>query len=274
MSFYTIKEPNKSSPVVVNVPHAGTKIPATVRDTIVAGTEDMHRDVDWAVDALYGDAPDYGATLMYTDVSRFVIDLNRGRNEISDEAVDFELPGRTKGIYGRRGLLWLETTFGVTVVERPLTRAELDARMAFYGPYHVALRALLDARAKEFGNAVLIDGHSMPSVGRAGHPDEGAKRADVVLGDVDGTSCPPVLTECVEAAFASAGYSVVRNVPYKGGFNTKFYGHLECGFHALQIELSRRIYMDEDNVELIPEKAHRLRAVLMGIVEGIVDLNL
>ena len=274
MSFFTIKEPVQSSPVVVNVPHAGTEIPVSVRDTIIGRTEDMHRDVDWAVDFLYEDAPRHGATLMRSSVSRFVIDLNRGPSEIGAEAVDFELPGRTKGIYGRRGLLWLETTFGAPVVDRPLTRAQLDARLAFYDPYHEALRELLDRRTAEFGKAILIDGHSMPSVGRAGHPDEGVERADVVLGDADGASCPAALTDCVEAAFASAGYSVARNVPYKGGYNTKHYGHLECGFHALQIEMSRRVYMDEDAVEVIPERAQRLKGVLMGMIEGVAQLSL
>ena len=274
MSFFTIKGPMTPSNVVVNVPHAGTAIPESIRDTIVGRTEDMHRDVDWAVDFLYEDAPKHGAALMYTDVSRFVIDLNRGRAEISDEAVDFQLSGRTKGIYGRRGLLWLETTFGATVVDRPLSRAELDARLSFYDPYHKALRDTLDRCAAQYGNAILIDGHSMPSVGRAGHPDEGVERADIVLGDAEGRSCPAALTDCVEAVFTAADYSVARNVPYKGGFNTKHYGHLDCGFHALQIEMSRRIYMDEEAVDVVPERAQRLKGVLMDMIEQVVGLSL
>ena len=117
---------------------------------------------------------------------------------------------------------------------------------SLYKPYHRALRRLFTRVHRDFGAAVLIDCHSMPST--AGAKDE-RPRADVVLGDRYGTSCVPAVAEIVEATLRGQGYVVSRNKPYAGGFITEHYGNPAVGLHAIQLEINRALYMDERRFE-------------------------
>ena len=122
----------------------------------------------------------------------------------------------------------------------------------FYKPWHARLRGLMQRAERHFGSAVLIDCHSMPSsMGRGARPQD-RMRADVVLGDRYGTSCDPMLTAAAEACLKGMGYQVLRNKPFAGGFITEHYGNPQIGWHALQIEVSRGIYMDETTLERGP----------------------
>jgi N-formylglutamate amidohydrolase len=118
-----------------------------------------------------------------------------------------------------------------------------------YRPYHAKLQALLDATHARFGRAVLIDCHSMPSVGGPMDRDPGKRRVDFVLGDCFGTACAPELIDAVEAFMKSKGYAAGRNDPYAGGFTTRHYGRPSKGQHALQIEINRGLYMDEQRIK-------------------------
>jgi N-formylglutamate amidohydrolase len=110
-----------------------------------------------------------------------------------------------------------------------------------YQPYHATLQKLLSEALNAFGVAVLIDCHSMPRLARSG--DRIAP--DVVLGDRYGTTCASPLVDLAEAVFSGAGLRVARNRPYAGGFSTRTYGRPQHGVHALQIEISRHLYMNE-----------------------------
>jgi N-formylglutamate deformylase len=113
---------------------------------------------------------------------------------------------------------------------------------SLYKPYHRALRRLFSRLHRDFGAAVLVDCHSMPST--AGHKDE-RPRPEFVLGDRYGTSCVGVVAETVEKTLRSLGYTVSRNKPYAGGFITEHYGNPAVGLHAIQLEINRALYMDE-----------------------------
>ena len=122
-------------------------------------------------------------------------------------------------------------------VDDALGRIEL-----LYKPYHRALRRLINRAHQTFGTVVVVDCHSMPSVGVS--RDE-PRRPDVVIGDRYGTSCAPLLADTVEGTMSRLGYSVGRNKPYAGGFITEHYGNPASGLHTIQLELNRAIYMDE-----------------------------
>src|SRR5438477_8003418 len=115
-----------------------------------------------------------------------------------------------------------------------------------YKPYHRALRRLFTRVHRDFGAAVLIDCHSMPST--AGAKDE-RPRADIVLGDRYGTSCVALVAETIESFLREQGYVVSRNKPYAGGFITEHYGNPAVGLHAIQLEINRALYMDERRYE-------------------------
>ena len=111
---------------------------------------------------------------------------------------------------------------------------------------------MLALTVQRFATAVLIDCHSMPSFGGPMDRDPGTERADMVLGDRFGTSCAKVVTDTVENVLTRAGFRVERNDPYAGGFTTRNYGRPDSGVHALQIEIKRSLYMDEDTMERLP----------------------
>src|SRR5262249_17317077 len=142
-------------------------------------------------------------------------------------------------------------------------------RTAIHAAYHDALtRALARARDR-FGYAILVDGHSMPSRGRSGHKDPGRERAQVVPGNRDGTSCAAALTAHVIGHFEAAGMTVAANDPYKGGFITTHHGDPANRIHAIQIELRRDLYMNEDNFTVTQPAFDDLRATLDALLSSL-----
>jgi N-formylglutamate amidohydrolase len=133
-----------------------------------------------------------------------------------------------------------------------------------YRPYHHALAALMEETRVRFGVAVLIDCHSMPSA---------LSVPDIVLGDRYGASAAPQLTSRAEAAFTREGFSVARNTPYAGGHTTALYGRVASGCHALQIEVNRALYLDEDRI--VKKAAFELvRARLTRAMQGLTAIPL
>jgi N-formylglutamate amidohydrolase len=244
--FRLIRPEKQTLPVVVDVPHAGEWIPDEVLDEMVVHNRTLKRDLDLYVDRLWAQAPELGATLIASNVSRYVIDLNRADDDISPETVVGGVRVNQPGYYQDRGVVWRTTTDGTPVMRQPMTREAFDRRIAtFHTPYHGAIAEEIARVKAQFGYCILIDGHSMPSRGRSGHTDPGTRRADIVPGDVEGSSCSELLTDLVSAHFREQGYSVRPNTPYKGGWITRSFGAPDQDVHALQIEVNRELYMDE-----------------------------
>ena len=136
-----------------------------------------------------------------------------------------------------------------------------------------ALQQLLDATRRRFGQAVLVDCHSMPSVGGPMDRDPGARRVDFVLGDAYGAACHPTVTLAAEAKLRSFGYAVHRNMPYAGGYTTRHYGTPARGQHALQIEINRALYMDEETYARRPQ-FETVKAHLSELITHLAKLDL
>ncbi len=246
--LYTLTEPERSeTPLVVEVPHAGIHVPAAYLANLVAPARSIGRDADLYVDELYADAPLEGATLLVAHTSRYVLDLNRAEGDLDNEAV---IGGQANGARMPRGLIWRLTTDGEPALGHPLSRAELDARVAdVHRPYHAALRAVLERKKAKFGYAVLLAAHSMPSnardpISRRG-PETAFARADVVPGTQGRTTSAGVFIDVVDTHAKAHGFTVRHDDPYRGGFSTRNYGMPSQGLHAVQVELARRLYMDE-----------------------------
>jgi N-formylglutamate amidohydrolase len=237
-ALFTVIEPSprEETPLIVEVPHAGLDVPPAYLANLVAPVRSLGRDADLWVDALYEDAPAEGATLLVAHTSRYVVDLNRAETDWDDDASRFG--GRMP-----RGLVWRLTTDGEPSLARPITRAELDARIAaIHRPYHQALRALIDRKIEQFGLALVLAAHSMPSAGRA---DPTVMRADVVPGTQGRTTADGRFIDLVDAHARAHGLSVLHDDPYKGGYTTRHYGQPADNTHVVQVELARRLYMDE-----------------------------
>ncbi len=243
---FSVREPEgEETPVVVEVPHAGLHVPAPQLHAIVAPARSLARDADLYVDDLYVDAPLEGATILVAHASRYVVDLNRGEKDYDSDSVTGG-PSETRA---PRGVVWRLTTDGEKVMSAPISRAELEARLeAIYRPYHAILTQILARKVEKFGLAVLLAAHSMPSVGRTVHGDPGSARADVVPGTRGRASAEARFIDAVDAHARAKGWSVQHDNPYRGGFATQHYGRPSQRIHAVQVELARRLYMDETNL--------------------------
>lgn len=259
------------TPVVVEVPHAGLSIPRALRAETLVDERTVMRDADLYVDKLYADAPARGAGLLTAPFSRYVVDLNRAPDDIDLTTVPDHPAPRGKQ---PRGVVWRLTTDGRPSLREPLTYAAFQDRVArYHAPYHQALRDELERTRARFGFAVLVAGHSMPSVGRAGHADTGTRRADIVPGTLGRTSADRRLIDLVDAHFRGAGLSVRHDDPYRGGFTTQHYGRPREGWHVVQIELNRALYVHEDTGQKKRGDFKRLQRLLADLVEKLGTLD-
>jgi N-formylglutamate amidohydrolase len=161
------------------------------------------------------------------------------------------------------------------VLRRPLTFSSLRKRLArYYVPYHEALRDSLNTLRDQFGYAILVAGHSMPSRGRSLHVDAGVRRADVVPGTQGRTTADARVIDLVDAHFRAAGLSVSHDDPYKGGFATTHYGRPELAVHAIQIELNRALYVDEDTFVKRRGDFERVQSLLDALITKLGTLDL
>ncbi len=121
-----------------------------------------------------------------------------------------------------------------------LSLDEVQARIAsHWRPYHDALQRLIAESHSRFGEAILIDCHSKPHEALDAISAPGQPRPDVVLGDRFGAAASASVVERIEAAFASAGLRVARNMPFAGAYITQTYGRPSRRQHAIQIEIDR-----------------------------------
>lgn len=239
------------TPFVFASPHSGRVYPARfVAESRLHGV-DLRRSEDAFVDWIFGAAPDYGAPLITARFPRAFVDANRGPREI-----DAQLFAEPLGDVPVDDTPHLRAGYGVVprvvAADMPihvdrLTLDEVRARIArHHEPYHAALRELVDDTRARFGVCFLIDCHSMPSTGHASGTDGAAESpVDVILGDRHGVACAVGLSDAVEAILREQGFSVRRNAPYAGAYTAAHYGRPDEGVHAIQIELSRGLYMDE-----------------------------
>lgn len=259
-------------PLVFDSPHSGTHYPADFDHlpprALVRKAEDTH------VEALYAAAPGVGATLIEALFPRAYIDPNRHVTDLDPAVVEESWPGPLNPSRKTQlgiGLVWRLAQGGVPMYARPLPVAEVERRIALcYEPYHAAVAAAIDERHREFGAVWHIDCHSMPAVGDVMSDDPGRPRADFVLGDRDGTTCTPEFTAFVARTLADMGYDVAINDPYKGVELVRRHGRPAERRHSLQIEVNRKLYMDEGTLERTAGFA-ALQADLARLAEALAD---
>ncbi len=252
---FEVRQPRRVRvPFVFASPHSGRDYPAAFLATSQLDSLTIRRSEDCFVDELYDAVPDCGAPLLRAFFPRAYVDVNREPFELDQEMFTERLPAfvnsRSARVAGGLGTIARVVADGKEIYRDKLQFSEAEQRIRqLYEPYHDCLRGLVADAHHKFGCAALIDCHSMPSIGGPLDQDAGHVRADVILGDRHGTSCGSALTDTVEAAFKAKGYSVRRNSPYAGGYTTERYGKPLHGIHALQIELNRALYMDEDSLK-------------------------
>ena len=243
----------QTAPVVFASPHSGTDYPPEFLASSPLELLALRRSEDSFVDGLFAAAPDHGMPLLCALFPRAYIDPNREPFELDPAMFEDALPAYantgSSRVAAGLGTIARVVSSGQEIYAAKLRFADAARRIdAHYRPYHRALRRLLDATRRSFGCYLLVDCHSMPSVGGPHDPDAGRKRPDFVLGDCFGASCADEVIGLVETTLRERGYTVTRNRPFAGGFTTRHYGRPGQALHALQIEINRALYMDEASI--------------------------
>jgi len=262
------------APLVLESPHSGFQFPDDF-DAVVSEF-DLRDGEDCFVDELYMPATELGVPLLAALTPRTYLDPNRHAGDIDLDLIEGGAWPHAHVPSGKarigKALIWRTLDDGRAIYGRKLTVDEVLGRIErCHAPYHRALRDAIDRTHANFGVVYHINCHSMNSVaGPMGEGGAGTPRPDFVLGDRDGTTCDPAFTELVRAALAATGHTVSVNDPYKGVELVKAYSKPVAGRHSLQLEINKRLYMDEAKRERNAGFAP-LQHKLHNLIEAIVD---
>ncbi|HEY8595454.1 MAG TPA: N-formylglutamate amidohydrolase [Devosiaceae bacterium] len=271
-AFETIRPRRQLAPIVFNSSHSGRDYPERFLGMTRLDHLSIRQSEDAHIDDLFGRAPHMGAPMLRAHFPRAYLDVNREPYEL-DPQMFCEPLIEGCNVNSPRVAAGLGTLARIVAENKPIYRERLtlaDARMrieGIYRPYHATLQKLLTETLNQFGVALLIDCHSMPRLTRSGDRPP----PDIVLGDRYGATCAPAIMELVETVFTAAGLKVARNRPYAGGYVVRSYGRPTYGVHALQIEISRHLYMNEttlarhDGYEPVRQIIGRLISTLISL---------
>ena len=268
-----------NTPLVLDSPHSGIDYPADFgyasELAVLRRAEDTH------VEKLYNFATGLGVTWIEALFPRSYLDANRNTTDVDvtllEEAwpdpVTTE-PGALKKVRLGKGLIWRTTDDGLPIYRRALTVAEVRARINnCWRPYHAAVAEAIDTAHGQHGYSIHINCHSMPAVASS-HATEfpGEAHADFVIGDRDGTTACLPLSKMVCDLLRDRGYSVAYNHPYKGVELVRRYSDPANHRHSLQVEINRKLYMDEQTLAMHPG-ADALKASLRALVEMLMAVD-
>lgn len=260
--------------VVFASPHSGRDYPWEFLQKSVLDERMIRSSEDAFVDLLYASAVENGAPLLIAHAPRAFLDLNRAAEELDPAVIEgvrktAHNPRVTSGL----GVIPRVVANGRSIYHGKITREEANARInGYWLPYHNALKSMINDTKQLFGEAVLIDCHSMPHEAIEGITTNGQKPADIVLGDRFGAAASQDVVEWIEAAFANAGLKVVRNAPFAGAYTAQHYGRPNKGQHVIQIEIDRSLYMNERMIR--PNgNFHAFKDLLAGIVSEICQMG-
>jgi N-formylglutamate deformylase len=237
----------RSTSAVFASPHSGTDYGWGFLRRTVLDARTIRSSEDAFVDELFGSAPAHGAPLLSLLVPRAFVDVNRGCEEL-DPAL---IRGVEKGTHNPRvasglGVIPRVVAGGRQIYRGKIPLAEAEARLkAHWHPYHARLKTLMDESHRLFGQAILVDCHSMPHEAIESLCRGRREKPEIVLGDRFGASAAPGIVDEIELAFREEGFKVGRNTPFAGAFTTQHYGRPARARHAVQIEIDRSLYMNE-----------------------------
>lgn len=262
-----------STAVVLDSPHSGTAYPADFRPACDMAV--LRRAEDTHVEKLYDFAPALGVHWVEAFFPRSYLDANRNTTEVDVTLFDAPWPGAVETdprimskVRLGKGLIWRTTDDGLPVYDRKLSVAEVLARIeTCWKPYHATVAAAIDAAHQAHGYSIHINCHSMPALASSHATDfPGEAHADFVVGDRDGTTAAPALSQQICDYLRSLGYSVAYNHPYKGVELVRRYGDPASHRHSVQLEINRRLYMNEETLD-ISSGAELLKVHLRALVE-------
>ena len=267
---------NKSpSKWLITSPHSGHYYP---RDFILKSkldSQQLRLSEDMHIDALLADAPQAGASLLLATYPRAYVDLNREPYELdasmfSDQLPDFVNKDSTR-VLGGLGTIAKNVTERLEIYDRPLVFSEAEQRIEkIYFPFHTCLKQQIETAHDFWGKAYLLDVHSMPSNAVRKYKGGKSGSVDFVIGNRHGRSCDADIYDVVYDFLTDAGYYVEKNKPYAGGYITEHYGNPSEGFHTLQLEVNRKLYMNETSYDLLGN-SDEIRNLFSDLVSTLIN---
>jgi N-formylglutamate deformylase len=207
---------------------------------------------DFYVDSLLEPVCDFGSVLLVACFPRSFVDVNRSPTELDPKLIsNLDKPSINARTCAGLGVIPRVVGNGLEIYGTKISFSEVVSRLNnYYFPYHQKLKQLIDNTIDSFGFATLFDFHSMPHGCINQFSGKKSLTPEVVLGDCFGTSCDSRLSEKVLDIFSLAGFRVAMNNPFSGGFITKNYGMPKRNVQAIQVEIDRSIYMNENDFTL------------------------
>lgn len=273
-SYHLTHPARRTTSVIFASPHSGRDYHWSFLRRTILDAQTIRSSEDAYVDRLFESATEHGAVFLKAGAPRAFVDLNRAEDELD--------PALIEGVTTRRNNPRVATGLGViprvvangrSIYHGKLSMDEASERLDnFWRPYHATLKRLMAENRDRFGEAYLVDCHSMPREAVANLSRSSAGRPDIVIGDRFGTSASSAFVDEIESIFANYGFNVSRNSPFAGAYMVQNYGRPARGMHAVQIEIDRSLYMNEALVKPSPEFA-TVKSLLNRIVGEIADLG-
>ncbi|WP_082896676.1 N-formylglutamate amidohydrolase [Parasphingorhabdus sp.] len=249
LPFSVFNEDKLAFPVLVSVPHAGRLYPAEVHDNLRVSKRHLLRLEDRYADRLATSAIESGFSTVIAQKPRAWIDLNRSRTELDPgviEGLDMtSLPNPSRKVRGGLGLVPRSLSGVGGLWQEKWSQQQISKRIGQdHEPYHQLISQILYQLRLKFGGAILLDLHSMPTI-----VNDGEQPPDFVIGDRFGRSSASQFSELSHAFFRNQGYHAQINHPYAGGYILERHSNMNDNIHAIQIEVDRRLYLDESFCE-------------------------
>ena len=263
---------------LITSPHSGHYYPRDFIEKSKLDSQQLRLSEDMHIDALLEDVPKAGASLLTATYPRAYVDLNREPYELdasmfSDPLPDFVNKVSTR-VLGGLGTIAKIVTERLEIYDRPLEFSEAEQRIEkIYFPFHSCLKQQLEMARDYWGAVYLLDVHSMPS--NAVRKFKGGKSGsvDFVLGNRHGRSCDADYYDLVYNFLTDAGYYVEKNKPYAGGYITEHYGKPSEGFHTLQLEVNRKLYMNETSYDLL-DNSDKMKNLFSDLISALINKTL
>jgi N-formylglutamate deformylase len=260
--YYIIEPKVKKVPFILSVPHCGIEFPDEIKDDYKLELRNAPDDTDWFVQDLYNFATELGITIIYAKYSRWVIDLNRDPE--------------SKPLYNDGRIITALTTttdfFGNKIYvseDHEPNEAEINRRLThYYWPYYEKITSLLSERIEEFGKVLLWDAHSIRELVPTIRAD---KFPEMILGNNEEKTASKLIIETALSELKKGAFEVSHNYPFKGGHITRYFGKPEENTHALQLEMNKILYMNDDELVYNNERAEAVRTILKPTFEALIN---
>lgn len=273
-AYHLSRPVQRNTSVIFASPHSGSDYtPEFVRQSVL-DRHTIRSSEDAFVDLLFDSAAEFGAPFLKAAAPRAYLDLNRNHDELDPALIEgVRRHGHNPRIASGLGVIPRVVANGRAIYSGKLPMHEAEKRIKkYWRPYHAKLHNLIDESRALFGEAILVDCHSMPREALDGVARSTGSRPQIVLGDRFGASADSAIVDQIEDAFVAAGLTVSRNSPFAGAFVTQSYGRPSRHQHAIQIEIDRSVYMDEKRIRPKPD-FDAFRTVLRSVIADIARIG-